>query len=156
MGDNYRPSVNVEQGKTDALVRFLMEAGAFMPDDLRAQQGRQPLSPEQRSSMIETMNNHRTYMDPSNDLYGNGRMQKLGPSAPASISPEMLSALLEGHSTSAPGFHKQVDDALFAQGIGGLLNGQDATSDPAATAISSAAGPIDPNILARLYGQRAQ
>lgn len=154
--DAYRPSVNVQHDPTDALTRFFLEAGTFMPDDMRRDQGRPELSPADRGALLQAMNNRRTHVDPSLDLLGLGRLSPMGPSHPEPASPEMLQSLLAGPSLNAPSFQKRSDDAVFANSISQLLSGASSPESPASSAISAAAGRIDPSIIELLYGRKAQ
>lgn len=149
-----RSSANVVQGQDDALLRFLLGAEAFMPDDMRAQQGRAALTEQDRDAAFRRLNDRGTYVDPGADVLGVGRVPPVGPSHPKPPTPEMLAGLVSGQPP-APSFRQQSDDALFAQGIGDLLAGRQQSPDQFVTALESAGGgPIDWALIARLYGQQ--
>lgn len=155
MSEDQRPSVNVEHGRTDPLAQLLLEAGATMSDAERDKYQMQPLDAAGRAALTEIMNNRRSVSNGAPDLFDMYRWPMAAP-GPLPAGPAVLGALIAGAPLQGPSFRQDVDDALLAQSIGDILSGVPAQQSNFSSALNEATGPIDWNIIARLYGQRHQ
>lgn len=108
----WRPSLNIQRSRPDALRRNWLDEASFAPDAYREQQGLSALTPTTRSAALQQYGGELPLYPQAADYFNQGRPQ---------MNAEPVKPLA---ALGAPGFRQQADDAAFADQISGLLLGQ--------------------------------